>query len=87
MKWKPQLADCIRQNGFVFDPRSVASLTDALLTLDADPALRQTMGQAGRLIVEDFSCEKFARSALLAASQALKGASRTRRDASVPGEQ
>ena len=86
LTWKPQLANCIRQNGFVFDPKSVASLTDALLTLDSDPALRQTMGQAGRLVVEDFSCEKFARSALLAANLALKGVSPARRGASVPGE-
>jgi len=81
---RPQLAKYIRQNGFVFDPKSVASLTDALLTLDADPALRQTMGRAGRLIVEDFSCEKFARSALSAANIALHGRSAVPRDSSAP---
>ncbi|HEX4150722.1 MAG TPA: glycosyltransferase family 4 protein [Steroidobacteraceae bacterium] len=84
MAWKPQLGKSIRQNGFVFDPKSVASLTDALLTLDADPVLRQTMGEAGRLIVEDFSCEKFARNALLAASKALKCASPATPDVPVP---
>jgi glycosyltransferase involved in cell wall biosynthesis len=68
---KPQIARCIRQNGFVFDPKSVAGLTDALLTLDGDPELRRSMGHAGRLIVEDFSCERFARSALKAADTAL----------------
>jgi glycosyltransferase involved in cell wall biosynthesis len=62
---------CIRQNGFSFDPRSVDSLTQALLALDADPALRARMGQASRAIVADFSCEKFAQSALLAAQTAL----------------
>jgi glycosyltransferase involved in cell wall biosynthesis len=55
----------------VFNPNSAASLTEALLTLDSNPDLRQTMGQAGRLIVEDFSCERFARSALKAAKTAL----------------
>jgi 1,2-diacylglycerol 3-alpha-glucosyltransferase len=84
--WRPQLANCIRQNGFVFDPKSVASLTDALLTLDADPALRQAMGQAARVIVEDFSCEKFARSALLAAKTALSRGLPAPHDSSVPGE-
>ena len=84
MGGKAQLAACARQNGFVFDPKSAASLTDALLRLDADPALRQRMGQAGRLIVEDFSCEKFARSALNAAKTALNRGLPARQDSSVP---
>jgi glycosyltransferase involved in cell wall biosynthesis len=83
---KAQLAKSIRQNGFVFDPKSVPSLTDALLALDADPALRQAMGQAGRLIVGDFSCEKFAHGALNAANTALSCGLRTRQDSSVAGE-
>lgn len=83
---KPGLAKCIRQNGFVFDPKSAAALTEALLTLDSDPALRQSMGRAGRLIVEDFSCEKFARSALEAATTALNRGLPVRQDSSVPGE-
>jgi hypothetical protein len=83
---RPQLAKCIRQNGFVIDPKSVASLADALLALDADPELGKAMGQAGRLIVEDFSCEKFARSALLAAQIALNRGLREPQDSSVPGE-
>ena len=86
MGGKGQLAACARQNGFVFDPKSAASLTDALLRLDADSALRQRMGQAGRLIVEDFSCEKFARSALNAAKTALNRGLPARQDSSVPGE-
>jgi 1,2-diacylglycerol 3-alpha-glucosyltransferase len=71
--WKPQLADRLRQNGFVFDPKSVGSLADALLVLDADSTLRQNMGEASHSIVQDFSCEKFARNALLAASTAMRG--------------
>lgn len=86
MEGKPHRAKSIRQNGFVFDPKSVASLTDALLALDADPALRQTMGQAGRLIVEDFSCETFARSALNAAKTALNRGLPMHQNSSVPGE-
>jgi 1,2-diacylglycerol 3-alpha-glucosyltransferase len=78
--WKPQLAKCIRRNGFVFDPNSVSSLADALLALDADPELRKAMGHAGRLVVEEFSCEKFARSAILAANIALKRGSRISQD-------
>jgi 1,2-diacylglycerol 3-alpha-glucosyltransferase len=71
LEWKPQLAASVRQNGFVFDPKSVASLTDALLALDSDAALRTTMSQAGQSIIQEFSCEKFARSALLAAQTAM----------------
>ena len=61
----------IRQNGFTFDPKSVDSLTHALLALDANPALRQSMGQASRSIVADFCCDRFAQSALLAAQTAM----------------
>jgi 1,2-diacylglycerol 3-alpha-glucosyltransferase len=75
----PQLARSVRKSGFVFDPTAGAALTNALLALDRDPALRQAMGKAGRLIVEEFSCEKFARSALLAASTALNRGSPARR--------
>jgi glycosyltransferase involved in cell wall biosynthesis len=83
---KPHLAKWIRQNGFVFDPKSAAALTDALLILDADPALRRSMGEAGRAIVEDFSCERFARSALDAANIALNRGSPARSDRTVAGE-
>ena len=48
----------MRQNGFTFDPKSVETLTAALLALDADPALRQSMGQASRFIVADYSCDR-----------------------------
>jgi glycosyltransferase involved in cell wall biosynthesis len=68
---RQQMSGSIRRSGFVFDPKSAASLTDALLALDADPELRRAMGSAGRLIVEDFSCERFASSALSAAAIAL----------------
>jgi len=61
----------LRQNGFTFDPKSVEALTEALLALDADSALRKSMGQASRAIVAEYSCDKFARSALLAAQTAL----------------
>ena len=72
-EWKLLMGDRTRQNGFVFDPTSTTALTQALLVLDSDPALRLTMGRAGRMIVEDFSCEKFARNALQAANFALSG--------------
>jgi glycosyltransferase involved in cell wall biosynthesis len=61
----------MRQNGFTFDPKSVDSLTGALLALEADAALRQSMGQASRSIVADYSCDRFAKSALLAAKTAM----------------
>jgi glycosyltransferase involved in cell wall biosynthesis len=71
--WKPELTKRVRQNGFVFDPFAVESLTDSLLVLDSDAPLSTAMGRASRLIVEDFSCEKFAQNALLAAQTALRG--------------
>jgi hypothetical protein len=42
----------------------------ALFTLAAEPSLREMMGQASRVILDVFSCEAFARSALLAARAA-----------------
>ncbi len=60
----------LRQNGFVFNPNSNASLAQALLTLASDPALREAMGKSSRAIVDSFSCEAFARNALLAARTA-----------------
>ena len=69
-----QTSERMRQNGFTIDPSSVESLTGALLALDADPALRRGMGQASRSIVADYSCDKFATSALLAAQTAMSQA-------------
>jgi 1,2-diacylglycerol 3-alpha-glucosyltransferase len=66
-----QTSERMRQNGFTIDPNSVESLTGALLALDADPALRHGMGQASRSIVADYSCDRFATSALLAAQTAM----------------
>ncbi len=63
---KPTAGLRARQNGFVFDPNSHASLAQALLTLAADPALRAAMGEASRVIVNTFSCEAFARNAFRA---------------------
>jgi len=81
-EWDPQLARCARQNGFVFDPRSVSSLADALLVLDSDARLRESMGQASLCIIQDFSCEKFAQNALLAAQMAMGGRFSVPRDVS-----
>jgi glycosyltransferase involved in cell wall biosynthesis len=66
-----RLAGRIRQNGFVFNPKSVESLADALILLAAVPGIRQQMGKASRIIVENFSCDVFAQNALLAARVAM----------------
>jgi glycosyltransferase involved in cell wall biosynthesis len=66
-----RLSDRIRRNGVVFDPCSPESMADALGFLSSAPELRAAMGRAGRVIIEDFSCEAFARNALLAARTAL----------------
>lgn len=64
------LASRLRQNGFVFDPASSGELSRILLTLAASSDLRDSMGRASQRIVEKFSCENFARNALLAAEAA-----------------
>lgn len=60
-----------RRNGFVFDPNSPSELGRILLRLEKTPKIRETMGQQSRRIIERFSCENFARNALLAARAAL----------------
>jgi glycosyltransferase involved in cell wall biosynthesis len=60
----------LRLNGFVFDPSSPKELSRALLTLEGSANLRALMGAESRRIVEKFSCENFARNALLAAEAA-----------------
>ncbi len=66
-----RLAGRIRQNGFVFSPKSIESLADALIFLAGAPGIRQQMGKASRECVSQFSCENFARNALLAARVAM----------------
>ena len=66
-----RLAGRIRQNGFVFNPHSADSLTDALILLAGAPGIRRQMGKASRELVGQFSCENFARNALLAARAAM----------------
>jgi len=62
----------IRKNGFVFDPNSSHELSRILLFLESSPDARAAMGQAGRRIIDKFSCENFARNALLAAEAAMR---------------
>jgi 1,2-diacylglycerol 3-alpha-glucosyltransferase len=68
-KWG--LGHRIRQNGFVFDPTSSEELSRILLLLEHAVGLRTIMGSHSRRIVEKFSCENFARNALLAVQAAL----------------
>ncbi len=69
----PRMDHFIRPNGFVFDPESVETLASALLVLVSNPALRTVMGQNSRVVVDQFSCQNFAKKALLAARAALDG--------------
>jgi glycosyltransferase involved in cell wall biosynthesis len=61
----------LRRNGFIFQPHSVDELATILGLLESQPALRQAMGAVSREIVEKFSCNIFARNALLAARAAM----------------
>lgn len=67
-----RLAGRIRQNGFVFNPRSNQSLADALILLESAPELRSRMGEASRRLIERFSCDNFARNALAAVRMAAE---------------
>jgi glycosyltransferase involved in cell wall biosynthesis len=64
------LDERIRDNGFVFNPASSEELSRILLFLEPQDT-RSAMGAASQRIVEKFSCENFARNALLAAEAAL----------------
>jgi hypothetical protein len=66
-----RLAGRIRKSGFVFNPHSPDLLADALLFLEGASDVRQQMGQSSRELVRQFSCDNFARKALLAARAAL----------------
>jgi len=66
-----RLAGRIRKNGFVFNPQSVESLTDALMFLQGAPDVRQQMGKSSSELVRQFTCENFAQKALLAARVAM----------------
>jgi glycosyltransferase involved in cell wall biosynthesis len=68
---KAGLHQRIRQNGFVFDPKSSGELSRILRLLDARPELRKAMGQASQRIIARFSCRNFAANALLAAQAAM----------------
>jgi len=67
----PQLHNQIRDTGFVFDPHSPESLAETLQVLMSFPQLRVSMGENSRQVVEQYSCENFARNALRAAEAAL----------------
>ncbi len=67
------LGNRVRANGLVFDPDSSEELSRAMLLLESSPELRSAMGRAGRRIVNRFSCDNFAKNALLAAEMALAG--------------
>jgi glycosyltransferase involved in cell wall biosynthesis len=64
------LQSLVHRNGFTFDPHSVEELSRVLVCLEANPELREAMGQASRRIIEKFSCQQFAKNALQAAKVA-----------------
>jgi glycosyltransferase involved in cell wall biosynthesis len=73
-----RLSQKIRRNGFVFDPRSSDELSRVLLFLESSPDVAANMGQAGRRIVGKFSCDNFAKNALLAVEAAMVQSARMR---------
>jgi glycosyltransferase involved in cell wall biosynthesis len=77
------LGNKLRLNGFVFSPNSAQELSLVLVMLEESGNLRAMMGAESRRIVEKFSCENFARSALRAIS-AAQGESIGARPATEP---
>jgi glycosyltransferase involved in cell wall biosynthesis len=77
------LGNKLRLNGFVFSPNSAQELSLVLVMLEESGNLRAMMGAESRRIVEKFSCENFARSALRAIS-AAQGESIGERPATEP---
>jgi glycosyltransferase involved in cell wall biosynthesis len=61
----------VRHNGFVFNPNSSDELSRVLQFLESSSETRAAMGEESRRVVEGFSCENFARNALLAATVAI----------------
>jgi glycosyltransferase involved in cell wall biosynthesis len=69
---KPQTENSLelRSNGFVFDPKSVDALSEALWRVAEMGDRRSEMGRFSREIVAKFSCENFAKQAMRAAEAA-----------------
>jgi peptidoglycan/LPS O-acetylase OafA/YrhL/glycosyltransferase involved in cell wall biosynthesis len=65
-----RLSGLVRRNGFVFDPESSDALAAILTALASSRPLREVMGRNSLIIIEDYSCEVFARNALLAVQAA-----------------
>lgn len=54
------------RNGYAFDHASVSALATHLTALAADAPLRREMGEASRMIIQEWGCERFAEAALQA---------------------
>ena len=67
----------LRRNGFVFSPDSSEELSRALIIFESSAGLRAAMGAESRRIVDRFSTENFARSALRAV-EAANGSKNTK---------
>jgi 1,2-diacylglycerol 3-alpha-glucosyltransferase len=80
------LQDRIRENGLLFNPESSDELARALLLLESSPELRSSMAQVSQRIAGRFSCDNFARNALLAAQVALRSQPALQSRAASPQE-
>jgi len=67
-----ELANRVRRNGFVFEPFSSQQLSSAFRVLANRPELVRAMGQRSARLIQNYSCEAFARGALRAACVALR---------------
>jgi 1,2-diacylglycerol 3-alpha-glucosyltransferase len=59
------------KTGYLFEPGDVTTLSDRMARLCGDPEHAKALGRAAQVKIADWSCERFAKNALLAAQAAM----------------
>jgi 1,2-diacylglycerol 3-alpha-glucosyltransferase len=60
-----------RENGFTFDPYNIQQLTELLVKMSSNAVDLAAMGMASKIIISNWTVEKFAQNLILAAKAAL----------------
>jgi 1,2-diacylglycerol 3-alpha-glucosyltransferase len=59
------------KTGYLFEPGDVTTLSDRMARLCGDPEHAKALGRSAQVKIADWSCERFAKNALLAAQAAM----------------
>jgi glycosyltransferase involved in cell wall biosynthesis len=59
------------KTGYLFDPHNLEELVDCIARVCGDLDHASELGRAAQVKIADWSCERFARNALLAAKAAM----------------